>query len=769
MKAIHSRKHSSTRSQVAGTALAALLVPLGAQAAQATAATATTNAAAGADSAAAQAGAVPPSTVEIVGKAENAFRAERAASPKYTERLLDTAQTVQVIKKELFEQQGALTLTEALRNTPGVGAFFLGENGNTNTGDAIFMRGFDTSGSIYVDGVRDVGSISRDVFNLEQIDVLKGPAGTDSGRGAPTGSVNLVSKKAGMSDLATAAITGGSGAQKRVTLDANRVLDERRGVAVRLNVLAQDAGSAARDVVENKRWAVAPSIGLGLNGPTRVHLDYLHVDQDNIPDGGVFVIGLPGYASPDPTRPWVADAPRVDPKNFYGSKHDYDDVKADMATVRIEHDFSPTLKLQNTSRYGKTSQDYLLTAFLTNAANLATPVQGDPASWTLARSIRTGKDQENRILTNVTTLSSQFNTGAASHTLVTGLEITNERQTTWGLTGLGTLPAANMYNPNPHDAPTTPVDVRRSGAYNEGEIDTQSLYVFDTVKVGERWILNGGVRVDHFRGDYSVVALTNNVLTPTRFKVGDNLVNGKLSALYKPTANSSVYAMVASSRQPPGGSFTVSGNANSAQNPIYEPQKTVTTEVGGKLDLLKSKLSLSAALFRTDVENEVEQDPADLQYYQSGEKRVQGVELGATGELAPHWLVSAGYLYMDTSVERGRNVTAAGANSLTYTPKQSFTAWTQYDLPWGLRIGAGARFSDKLARGTDGAIGTPAYADAYWVFDAMLGYKVNKHVDLRLNLYNIGNEKYVAAINKSGYRYTPGTPRSGSLTANIRF
>jgi len=755
MKAITSRKHSSTRNQVMRTALAAVLLPLGAQAA-------------GID-AAAPVDVVPETKVEVVGKYENAFRAEQASSPKYTERLVDTAQTLQVIKKELFEQQGALTLTEALRNTPGVGAFFLGENGNTTTGDAIFMRGFDTSSSIFVDGVRDVGSISRDVFNLEQIEVLKGPAGTDNGRGSPTGSVNLVSKKASMTSAMSTAITGGSGSQKRVTADVNQVLNEERGIALRLNVLAQDAGSASRDVVENKRWAIAPSIGFGLNGATRVHLDYLHVDQNNIPDGGVYVIGLPGYTSPDLTRPFITDGKKVDPKNFYGSASDYDDVKADMATVRIEHDFSPTMKLQNTSRYGKTSQDYLLSAFLTSAANLRTPNPADPNSWTLARSIRTGKDQENKILTNVTTLTSQFDSGAVKHTLVAGLEVTSERQTTWGLTGLGTMPAANIYNPNPDDVPTLPVNVRRTGAYNEGEVDTQSLYLFDTAKIGERWIINGGVRVDHFRGDYSTVSLTNNVLVANRFKIGDNLVNGKLSALYKPTPNSSVYAMVASSKQPPGGNFTVSGNVNSAQNPIYDPQESTTTEFGGKLDLLKSKLSLSGALFRTDVKNEVEQDPVDSQWYQTGEKRVQGVELGATGELAPHWLVSAGYVYMDTSVERGRNVTASGENSLTYTPKQSFTAWTSYDLPWGLRIGGGARFSDKLKRGTDGAIGTPAYTDSYWVVDAMLGYRLTKNIDLRLNVYNLTDEKYVVAINKSGYRYTPGVARSASLTANIGF
>jgi len=757
MQPITSRKHAPSRfNQHVSAALATMLLPIAAGAAEAT------------PPAFDDAASAPISKVEVVGRQENDFKAERASSPKYTEKLVDTAQSVQVIKKELIEQQGALTLTEALRNTPGVGAFFLGENGNTNTGDAIFMRGFDTSASIFVDGVRDVGSVSRDVFNLEQIDVVKGPAGTDNGRGAPTGSVNLVSKKAQMEDAASGALTAGSASQKRATIDVNKVLNAERGVALRLNAMAQDAGRPARDVVKDKRWAVAPSLGFGLNGPTRVVLDYLHVDQDNIPDGGVPTVGLPGYTSPDRTRPFITDAAPVDPHNFYGSNSDYDKVKADMATVRVEHDVAPGFRLHNITRYGRTSQDYLLTAFMGSSANLLTPNAADPSTWTLARGTRTVKDQENRILTNQSVLTSQFDTGRARHTLVTGLELTNERQIAYGLTGLGSLSAANLYRPNPA-APVSGLAPTRSGAYNEGVIDTQSLYAFDTVKFGERWIFNGGLRLDHFNGDYSVVALTNNVLVPTHFTVGDTLVNGKLSALFKPTANSSIYAMAASSRQPPGASFTVSGNANSAQNPIYDPQETVSTEIGGKLDLFKQKLALSAALFRTEVKNEVEQDPVDLKYYQTGKKRVQGVELGATGELARNWLVSAGYLYMDTSVAAGKVITAGGENQLTYTPKSSLTLWTSYDLPFGLKLGGGARYSDRLLRGTDGAIGTPAYTASYWVVDAMASYQVNRNLDIRLNLYNLGDERYVASINKSGYRYTPGSPRAASLSANLRF
>ena len=751
MKTIKSRKHPQPH--VMGAALAAVLLPLAAHAADA-------------DNAAPDM--KPSSKVEIVGKTENAFKAEHASSAKYTEKLLDTAQTVQVIKKELFEQQGAVTLTEALRNTPGVGAFFLGENGNTNTGDAIFMRGFDTSGSIFVDGARDIGSISRDTFNLEQIDVLKGPAGTDTGRGSPTGSVNLVTKRAQLTQAMGGSLTGGSASQKRATADVNTVLNAERGIALRLNVMAQDSGNPARDVVNNKRWAVAPSLGFGLNGSTRVHVDHLHVDQDNVPDGGVPTIGLPGYTSPDVKRPYLTDAAPVDPKNFYGSVSDYDKIKADMTTVRVEHEFAPNMRLSNVSRYGRTKQDYILSAWLASANNFTAPPGSDPSTWTVARSTRTVKDVENKILTNQTTLTTDFNTGTVAHTLVTGLEFVNETQVSYGRTGLGSMDPANLYRPNPHD-PVKNMNPVRTGAYNEGDVDTQSLYAFDTMKFGEKWIFNGGVRVDRFRGTYNAVALTNNVLVPTRFNVGKTLVNGKASLLYKPTPNSSVYGMVASSKQPPGAAFTVSGNPNSAQNPAYDPQATRTYELGGKLDLLRQKLALSAALFRTDVKNEVEQDPVDLQWYQTGHKRVQGVELGMTGALSTNWLVSAGYLYMDTSIEAGRMITANGENSLTYTPKSSFTLWTTYDVTPGFKIGGGARFSDELKRGTDGAVGTPKTTESYWVFDAMASYRLSPNLDLRLNVYNIADEDYVASINKSGYRYTPGAARSASLTANLRF
>ncbi len=784
MKAmIKSRKHSTPirrPASAAQLALSMLVLPLAAHAAD--------DAAAAAAAAPASAVASAPELkdgrdeqgnlrrVHIRGEKENDFKADHAQSAKYTEKLVDTPQTVIVIKKELFEQQGATTLTEALRNTPGVGTFFLGENGSTNTGDAIYMRGFDTSGSLYVDGIRDIGSISRDVFNIEQIDVLKGPAGTDTGRGAPTGSINLNTKQPTLKSAAGASVTVGEEHRRRATADINQVIDHASGTAFRLNVLDQDNGAPGRDVVRDKRWGVAPSVAFGLNGPTRLYLNYLHVKQDNTPDGGVPTVGLPGYTSPDSkTDPALNTAARVDPRNFYGSTADYDKVKADMATAIIEHEFSPRMKLRNTSRYGKTKQDYLLSAFMGTAANLVTT--GDPSTWTLARTNRTIKDQENTVLANQTTLTSEFATGALDHTLVAGLDLTDEKQKNFSYTGGGTLAPANFYRPDPSVQPVG-LNLVRSGARTQGQSTNQSFYLLDTIKLGDKWIFGASARVDHFDVEYDSVTLSTATANPTlpvgtqiplHLELSDHVASGKLSALYKPTENSSVYALWANSKQPPGSNLVLSGSANSAANPTFVPQVSKTTEIGGKLELMNRKLGLNAAIYRTDVENEVEQDPVDLKYYQTGKKRVQGIELSVTGEITRAWMVNAGYTYMDTSIEAGRLITAGGGNALTYTPKSAFTSWTTYQFPFGLKVGGGVRYQGKLLRGTDGAVGTPAYAEDYTVVDLMAAYKINRHVDLQLNVYNVGDKEYVAAINKSGYRYTPGAPRWASLTANFHF
>ncbi|GAB3258632.1 catecholate siderophore receptor Fiu [Chitinimonas naiadis] len=718
-----------------------------------------------------------------------AYKAEKSSSPKLTQPLLNTTQTISVIKEELIQEQGATTLTEALRNSPGVSTFFLGENGNTNTGDAIYMRGFDTSSSIYVDGVRDLGSISRDVFNIEQIEVAKGPAGTDNGRGSPTGYINLSSKTPKRDDAISGSVKIGSADYKRANLDWNKSIKGIDGAAFRLNVMAQDAGVAGRDEVKNKRWGIAPTLGFGLGSNTRTIFSYLHVKQDNVPDGGVPTIGLPGYSSPVqnasgtttaiPARPYVTAAPKVNSSNFYGSTSDFDKVTADMFTARFEHDFSSNVTLRNISRYGKTNQNYVLTGFMGSAPNLLTPNPANLDTWTIARSNRQIKDQRNEILTNQTNVTANLVTGGIEHSLSGGIELIRETQTTYGYDGLGTMPAANLYHPDPN-ATITGYNPIRNGVRTDGTTNTVSAYLFDTVKLSEQWQLNGGLRLDHYNTTYQSIAkstaaanptLPVGTLVPTSIEAKDNLLNWKFGVLFKPVDIGSVYVSYATSQQPPGGAnFALSTSVNSAANPKFDPQEAKTAEIGTKWDLLDKRLAVTAAVYRTEVTNEVEQDPTDKLYYQTGKKRVQGVELSATGDITKEWSVSAGFSIADTEVVNGASVGAdAASRALNYTPKKTFTSWTTYKLPYGITLGGGARYADGLQRGADGAVGTPSHTESYWVFDAMAAYAVNRNVTIQLNLYNLADKEYVAAINKSGYRYTPGAERSAQLSANFLF
>jgi catecholate siderophore receptor len=707
------------------------------------------------------------------------YRVEKVSSPKFSQSLLDTTQSIQVIGKELIQQQGATTLTEALRNSPGVGTFYVGENGTTNTGDAIYMRGFDTSGSIFVDGVRDLGTVSRDVFNIEQVEVTKGPDGTEYGRTAPTGAINLVTKQPVLGNGISGSVQGGSGSRERATADLNRQMGDTG--AFRLNVLKQNSGVAGRDQIEQNRWGIAPSLAFGLGTPTRVYLNYLHVKQRNTPDGGIPTIGLPGYTSPD-TRAFLNNAPKVDTDNFYGTAQDHDNNTQDLFTVIVEHDFNDKVAIHNTSRWGRTQQDYLLTSFMGATANLLTPNPTDPSTWTIARSSPTFKHQSNRIATNQTNVTASIGEGAVTQDISAGIELTQEVAKTVGIAALtgSTWPAANLYKPY---SDVRGLQYAENGASSYGKTNTAAAYFFDTIKFGEQWQVNAGLRLDHYKTDFNSLVVcgarngpvcgrlpTGSIVPGVDAKTSDNLKNYKLGILYKPAANGSIYANFAQSQQPPGGNtLTLSSATNSADNPSFDPQKARTAEVGTKWDLLGSKLLLTGALYRTTVTNDLVQDPTDLLYYQIGKKRVTGVEITAVGKITDDWAISAGFTTMNAKVETGTNVSQDGSSDLAYTPKQAFTLWSTYHLPFNLTVGGGARYNGEMKRGTDGAVGTPDHTESYWVFDAMASYPVNRNLDLQLNVYNLFDKNYVAAINKSGYRYTPGTPRSAMLSANFRF
>jgi catecholate siderophore receptor len=708
---------------------------------------------------------------EVINKAEVSNKVDESSSPKFTQPLLDTPQTIAIISSAVLQEQRARTLSQALRNTPGV-TFLLGENGNTATGDSIFMRGFDTQSSIFVDGIRDLGTISRDTFNTEQVEVAKGPSGPDNGRGAASGYVNLSSKVPVADDFARTSASYGTADWGRLTGDFNHQFADAP-LAFRLNVMGEDGGVAGRDEVEQRSWAVAPSIVWGLGQDTRVHAFFLHTEQDNRPDGGIPTIGLNGFFNS--FVPAEARAPDSD--NFYGSLSDFEDVEANMATVRFEHDFSDAVRLRNTSRYGKSEQFYVLTGVgpINATSGPLNFLPGSaPSTWTVPRT-RQAKFQENTIITNQTNLTATLQTGTIEHAITSGLEYIDEKQyiPAYEPTGLGAMPAANLYNPNPRD-PVGGRTLVRSGAFSEGQTETIGAYVFDTLTLSEHWEVTAGFRVDNYDTDFEQIAATTFIRT--RLTDSDTLFAYKVGVLYKPAPNGSVYLSHAISQQPPGGTnFTLSTTlaTNNANDPNLSPQKATNLELGTKWDLMEGALAVTAAIFRSTNENEMAVDRVDQTIRQIGERRVEGIELGIVGEVVEGWELSAGIAKMDTEISEGP-ANQAG-QQIVWSPDLTFTSWTTYNTPFGLTIGGGVSYTDSVSRtsasnvipGADTA--NLVEAPDYWIIDAMIAYEFNERFSVQLNGYNLADDDYAGSLNNSGARYKPGNPRSALLSVDVNF
>lgn len=788
MAYIKSRQHaarSSTRTPVAGTLglmLAALPGLAAAQAADAAPAKPATQATAKDD----------PSlpSVTVKSAAVNEYKANASASPKLTQPLLDTPKTIQVIKKEMLAEQGAASLMEALRNTPGI-TMQLGENGNTSAGDAFYMRGFSTQSSTFVDGIRDLGAVTRDVFNLDSVEVVKGPSGSEGGRGSSSGYINLVSKLPSLDDLNMVDLTLGSHSKKRVTADMNRKLGET--TALRLNLMAQDSGVPGRDVVKTKGTGVAPSLAFGLGTPTRVFLFSQHLRQNNVPDGGIPTIGMEGFYNATLAAAGINPA-AVDRSNYYGSRSDYEKVTADMFSIKFEHDVSPVTRVTHITRYGKTHMDRVLTGINT----LAFPSATDPSTWTLSRS-RQRTDQTNEILASQTNVRTAFETGGLKHELSGGVELMYERQLALGfgttaqtINGVAytavAAPVANLYNPNPDDVMGVPY---ATGANTEGKTLTAALYAFDTLTINDAFKLNGGLRFERYNlstNSGTIVTATTATTTypgyaagsiaPTSLSKQDNLLSWNVGAIYKPAPNGTVYAALANSLTPPGGAnFTLSSTTTNQASPTMDPQETSNIELGTKWELLDKQLSLNGALYRTENDKQTSQDPTTGLTSQFGKTRVEGVELAAVGQLTHFWQVSAGVSKMRTKALDSYSVSSTtGAvtttNAVRWSPDLSATVWTSYTLS-DLTVGGGVRYMSEQKRlvteGTNPATTNIPNIPGYSVVDLMAAYKVTKNINLRLNLYNLFDKQYVSAANNSGARLVLGAPRSASVSAAFTF
>lgn len=660
------------------------------------------------------------------------YKVDKSSSSKITQDLVDTPQTVQVITKKVMDEQQATTLQEALRNTPGI-TLNLGENGNTNAKDNINMRGFDVQGSIFKDGIRDLSNAVKDMYNTEAVEVTKGAVGSDNGRGVSSGYINQVSKTAKNVDEASGTAGYSTAKNARLTADLNKSLSETSGV--RLNVLKQKGDVAGRDEVEIDRTGIATSVAFGIGTATRTTINYEHTEQDDVPDGGIPTVGLNGGAK------------KVDTSKFYGSSDDFEESKSDTFTIKFEQDISDNTMFTNTARYAKTSQEMLLTSPFNYSTTNSTVDRRMHARW-----------QENEILTNQLNLTTEIQTGILLHKISTGIELTKENQLTKNYVSQAAQ-VTSLYNPTN----ISWNDLSFSGQKSDGETTTVGAYLFDSINIGEKFILTGGGRFDRYDTTNDIVS---NTLVASTLEDDGHLNSYKAGLVYKPLDNGSVYISRATTQLPPGGAnFTLSATTTNANNPDMEPQKSVTDEIGTKWDLLDNRLSITTAIYKTVVENETMTE-SDGTTSQNGEKEVKGIEFGIVGDITDKWSMSAGFAKMDT--EYTNSTSTSEGLSLRFAPEHTATLWTTYKFTPAFNLGAGARYVGSQDVKTSTTSTTPKI-DSYVVYDVMASYKYNKNITYQLNVYNLTDEEYVANMNNSGRRYTPGASRSGLFSLNYKF
>lgn len=659
-----------------------------------------------------------------------AYKAEKASSPKLTQPLVDTPKTVRVVTEEVMREQGVTSLRDALRNVSGI-SMAAGEGG-VPPGDNLTLRGFSARTDLFIDGVRDVAGYSRDPFNLEAIEVIEGPGSAFSGRGSTGGSINQVSKAPKLDDFINAELSVGTDSMHRETLDVNKPLDALGdGAALRVNLMNHEADAPGRDEVFTERWGIAPSLALGLNSDTRFVLSHLHQEQDGLPDYGV---------------PYLNGAPLdVDTSNFYGmTDRDYEDIKADVTTAKIEHDFSDSLSLRNQLRYGNVKRDSIVTP--PRMANPTTINRGGRA-----------RDTEDEILVNQTDLSIKFGSDSVKHTVLVGLEIAREQFRNDTLSVPNGPQVTDINNPNP-DEPYTETIVPTGFAEAEG--DTTALYVFDTIEFGKHWQANAGVRFDQFETDYYSESLntTTGITTITDLSNSDDTINWNAGLTYKPGEVSSIYLSYGSSVNPSAEGLTLS---NSTAD--LDPEESNSYELGTKWDLLNENLLVTAAVFRTEKTNARTVDPTDSTItVLKGEQVVDGFSISATGIINEQWQIIGSYTNLDSENVKSGNDSQEG-NKLPNVADESWTIWTTWQPIDALQFGLGAQHIGERYNNIANANKVPGYT----LYDAMASYKVNDSFSLRLNIQNLTDKEHYATV--GGGHTIPGAARFTMLTGSFSF
>lgn len=731
----------------------------------------------GASAASAQDGSLQLPTIDVTGDQGGGYQATQQSITRLPTALIDTPQTINVVPQQIIQEQRANTMEDALRNVTGI-TFSAGEGGQQ--GDSPFVRGFAARGDIFRDGMRDPGWYTRDLFNIDRVEVYKGPSAFAFGRGSTGGAINNVSKLPTGATFAEGSLTGTTGPGVRAEMDASGKKDN---IAGRIAALYEDVNTPTRDHVWTRRRGVAPSAMMDLDDSTKATLSYIYQGEESIPDYGFPWLPPPTYSTTTGALTgagYNGNGTAVTPARVgrstwlgFAAGPFADVVQTDVhiLTAKIEHDINETTKLSNATRYMRVDRFARPTAprnlGLAGQTGLTatTPPPGYPVDQMTIGLQHWENQTDNTQLINQTDLVSKFETGSLMHTAAVGIELSQEtrhqqRQNLCFPTSASGAPVcrASLSNPDPKVGTPTALGW---GAPQDTNMTNVAGYVSDQVRINKYLEVMGSLRYDRFRATYN--DLTQTVVANQHLERTDGMLGWRYGIVVHPLPNTSFYFAHGTSYNPSAELGTLSSGTVSAA-----PEKTNVKEIGVKADVLDGgRLSLTGALFRIDKTNmRVPLDPtqtgANAIQILEGVARSEGFELGAVGKPTDQWSVFLGYTQLWTDLRETTDLSQRG-RELPNAPRRSFSAWTTYDITPAFTIGGGATYnSDTYANAQN-----TEYVPEYWKVDLMASYKIDKHTSLQLNIYNITDAFYYAQY-YSG-QAVPASGRWASLTLRTRW
>jgi catecholate siderophore receptor len=687
----------------------------------------------------------PPSATqlpEVLVTDSNGYQAQSLSLDKFPDPLLTTPRSENVITPQLMQDQGVTSLRDSLRNVSGIS---IGAGEGSYQGDNFSIRGIAARSDIFLDGMTDFGSYDRDPFNLQAVEVLKGPSSVEFGRGSSGGSVNQESKTPLLQAFTAGSAEYGTDHTERGTLDFNQPIPGLLGAAFRLNVMGNHNDVTDRDGASYERWGIAPSLAFGIGTPTRLTVSYFHQSENNVPDYGI---------------PWYFDRPApVDRRNYYGFNDDYLKTDVNIGTIKFEHDFNDTFTLREQFRLADYRRNFRISqGQLPDGVTQQTPID----SIQVERAIIDGVSTD-RLVDEDINLVSKFETGPIRHTLETGFEYVHQSvdprriEPTWE-----NVPDTSLVNPRNQLAFP---GFGATGTEVNATVDTLSAYAIDTMKLGKEWTLMGSLRFDHVSSSYY-----ESIPPTASFTADDPLFSWRSALVYQPRPNGSVYVSAGTSVHPNIPQLSISSEPTLPPETKYAGiGRNLDVEMGTKWEVLDRRFSLTGAVFWDQQTNPAPVDLDDplLEVFH-GRERVVGFEFGAVGHLTDKWQVLLNYTYQYGKITAASDPTLIG-NPVLNAPKNTVSCWTTYALPWNFEVGAGlnAVSTRTASESPDPVNGLIMQAPGYVIFSAMLKYRISKNVDLQLNVINLTDRYYYDGVHPG--HVVPGEGRTLYISTNFKF